>query len=136
MYIQLFFQHFRIPLEYFIFLYYSINIFVFLEQRFSRTEYQCINAYARKYLEEALIQSMSLVTGLWGHKLLKCIDMCVCFLSPTVANYHELSGLKQCKCIILQFVAMRIVYISYCQTQVRHRSQWAPIKVSAGLCSF
>ena len=63
MYIQLFFQHFRIPLEYFIFLYYSINIFVFLEQRFSRAEYQCINAYARKYLKEALIQSMSFVTG-------------------------------------------------------------------------
>ena len=27
MYIQLFFQHFRTPLEYFIFLYYSINMF-------------------------------------------------------------------------------------------------------------
>ena len=66
-------------------------------------------------LEEALIQSMSLMTGLWGHKLLKCTNMCV-FPISTVANYHELSGLKQCKCIILQFVTVRMVYISYCQT--------------------
>ena len=48
------------------------------------------------------------------------------FLFVAVTNCHKLNGLKQYKCIILQF----------CRLEVQQGSCWAKIKLSAGLNIF
>ena len=48
------------------------------------------------------------------------------FPMATITNYHNHSGLKQYKVIVLQF------YVA----EVQNRSHWSKIKVLPGLCSF